>query len=72
MLTLSDKLLQLDDVVRGAKCGGHDEGEQQLLSPLHQVLHDPLDVTAGLLNMLFLKIAMGVPGLSMWPPGEIL
>ena len=72
MLTLSDKLLQLDDVVRGAERGGHDEGEQQLLGPLHQVLQDPLDVTAGLLNMLLLKIAMDAPGLSMWPPGEIL
>ena len=47
MLTLSDKLLQLDDVVRGAERGGHDEGEQQLLGPLHQVLQDPLDVTGG-------------------------
>ena len=47
MLTLSDKLLQLDDVVGGAECGGHDEGEQQLLGPLHQVLQDPLDVTGG-------------------------
>ena len=72
MLTLSDKLLQLDDVVCGAECGGHDEGEQQLLGPLHQVLQDPLDVTAGLLNMLLLKIVIGVPGLSMWPPSEIL
>ena len=72
MLTLSDKLLQLDDVVSGAECGGHDEGEQQLLGPLHQVLQNPLDVTAGLLNMLLLKIAIGVPGFSMWPPGEIL
>ena len=71
MLTLSDKLLQLDDVVGGAECGGHDEGEQQLLSPLHQVLQDPLDVTGGLLNVV-VKIVIGVPGFSMWPPGEIL
>ena len=53
MLTLSDKLLQLDDVVRGAERGGHDEGEQQLLGPLHQVLQDPLDATASrLLKMI--------------------
>ena len=59
MLTLSDKLLQLDDVVGGAERGGHDEREQQLLRPLHQVLQDPLDVTARLLNMLLLNIAKG-------------
>ena len=64
--------MQLDDVVGGAECGGHDEGEQQLLGPLHQVLQDPLDVTAGHLNILLLKIATGVPRVSMWPPGEIL
>ena len=48
--TLRDELLQLHNVVSGAEGGGDDEGEEQLLGSLHQVLQDRLDVVGGLLE----------------------
>ena len=51
--TLGDELLQLHNVVSGAEGGGDDEGEEQLLGALHQVLQDRLDV--GVLREVTMK-----------------
>ena len=51
--TLGDQLLQLHNVVGGAEGGGDDEGEEQLLRALHQVLQDRLDV--GVLREVAMK-----------------
>ena len=51
--TLGDELLQLHNVVGGAEGGGDDEGEEQLLGALHQVLQDRLDV--GVLREVTMK-----------------
>ena len=48
--TLGHRFLQLHNVVSGAEGGGDDEGEEQLLGSLHQVLQDRLDVVGGLLE----------------------
>ena len=48
--TLGHRFLQLHNVVSGAEGGGDDEGEEQLLGALHQVLQDRLDVVGGLLE----------------------